>query len=426
VSFLTKLYQWVIIGKDDPNLSDSYERIQLKQVSCIVGSMAFLNIFYSYYFGSLAFSITMIFITLGYAFHILLYHLEYDRLAAYFASFYAVIWSGVCVVLFGQFFGFSATFLATFYIGFVLFRNEKRIRNIILVSNVMLFILVSTYIYYYPALLPMDVPFDQIIVYLGSMAWLLAVSNIYEHQKGSLIGSLKEKNMVLKRTTEELERFTYIASHDLKSPVRNIVSFLGLLEKDIKKLDRADMLEILNYARTGANQMNSLINDILEWSSINSKTGLTERKKIDLDDALSIAINNLQQDIEMKAAQISISDMFDYHCTQSEFTAIFQNIIQNAIKYNESEPPEVAIWAVQQNGSNKIFIKDNGIGIEEEYSEQIFEYFKRLHSAAEYEGTGLGLGLCKKILEGYDGEISVSNNAPELGSTFVISLPRGG
>jgi len=118
--------------------------------------------------------------------------------------------------------------------------------------------------------------------------------------------------------------------------------------------------------------------------------------------------------------------MFDYHCTQSEFTAIFQNIIQNAIKYNESEPPEVAIWAVQQNGSNKIFIKDNGIGIEEEYSEQIFEYFKRLHSAAEYEGTGLGLGLCKKILEGYDGEISVSNNAPELGSTFVISLPRGG
>jgi len=258
---------------------------------------------------------------------------------------------------------------------------------------------------------------------MGALAWIVAVGKIYENEKSMLLNSMSMQNTQLNNTKEELERFTYIASHDLKSPLRTVISFLGILEKDIQKLDRPELLNTLNFAQTGAKQMSSLVNDILEWSSINSENGSIEREMLSLDELLSATLRNLNQDIESKNAKIHISDLFEYYCSKNEFIAIFQNVIQNGLKYNESGIPMISIWSEKLRGNYRIHIKDNGIGIDEQYKDQIFEYFKRLHSAAEYEGTGLGLGLCKKIIEKYHGTISVESNGEEPGSTFIIALP---
>jgi len=230
----------------------------------------------------------------------------------------------------------------------------------------------------------------------------------------------------LNTTKEELERFTYIASHDLKSPLRTIISFLGILEKDIKKLDRPELLDTLSFAQTGANQMSSLVSDILEWSVVNANSNNLEFEFLDLNEAVRAALINIDQEIKSKDAKVLVSDLFGFPCNKTDFVTIFQNIIHNGIKYNQSEIPRINIWVEKYKGNHFIKIKDNGIGIDEQYKDQIFEYFKRLHTSAEYEGTGLGLGLCKKIIEKYDGRIYVDSNAEEQGSTFTIEVPIQG
>jgi len=423
LSLFKKLYRIIILGDDNPSDSAGYERIQLKQlclISAILSALATLNgllianAIYIIYTASVAF---------GYCIIYMIYKSHWDRLGDYFISVFGVIWSSVALMLFGYYIGTAATFLATFYISYVLWTDEKKIRNILLLFNALAFFIITTLAYYIEPLTAFDSPVDQGFVYLGCILWLVAISNIYENQKSEIIKSVKNKNAELKRTTEELERFTYIASHDLKSPIRTVVSFLGLLEKDIKELDRSDLLETLDYAKTGAHQMSSLVNDILEWSSINSENGSVQYENFNLTELVSIAIKNLDQEIRSKNAQISISELFSYQCNKNEFVAIFQNIVHNAIKYNEEEVPRVSIWSDKLKDAYRIHIKDNGIGIDDQYKEQIFEYFRRLHSAANYEGTGLGLGLCKKIIEKYEGKIYVEANENEEGSTFIIELP---
>lgn len=403
--------------------SSTFERIQLKQVSAISCILALLSSVHGFLVGHSTYSIFCLFISAGYILHLMMYHVGRDRIATYFVSVFGFLWGSAGLILFGHFFAVAAPFLSTLYISYVLFRKEKKIRNAIMVFNIILFFLVTSYSFFFEPLLSFDNPIDQGFVYLGSLFWLLAVSNIYENEKSTLLESMKLKNEELNRTAEELERFTYIASHDLKSPLRTVISFLGLLEKDIVALNRPEMEENLTYAQTGANQMSNLVNDILEWSFINSKNGSIEREMVDLNSVASTALKNLDQEIKHKEADIRISELFTYECNKNEFIAIFQNIIQNAIKYNESKRPMISIWSEKSKRSYKVYIKDNGIGIEEQYKDQIFEYFKRLHSAAEYEGTGLGLGLCKKIIEKYDGDISVESKKEEEGSTFIITLP---
>lgn len=230
-----------------------------------------------------------------------------------------------------------------------------------------------------------------------------------------------EQTKTLEAKNEELERFAYISSHDLKSPLRNIHSFAGLLERDLKRGTSENLEEYLDYIKTNSKHMSLLISDILEVSKIN-KEGDVPKAWVDLNEVVGQVKENLQVELAEKSGHIHCEDLPRYQCNEAQFSLLFQNFIQNGIKYNSAPTPTINIWATQENEDLLVHFQDNGIGIEEEYHDYIFEYFKRLHTLDEYEGTGIGLGLCKKIVEDYEGEIQVAS-AKDQGSTFTLKLP---
>lgn len=289
--------------------------------------------------------------------------------------------------------------------------------------NIFSYIAVLLYLQFEAPLFKLkDDPYDEIVVFLVSVCWLFLILEKHDRDENLLIGSLERKNESLKKATEELERFANIASHDLKSPLRNIASFLGLIERNFKRGDTSNLLNNLEFAKSAATQMHFLVESILEISKVNQDAN-PHKEVADLNALLKNALNNLHQDIVDKKASIKAATLPHYYCNPFEMTLLFQNFIENAIKYNQSEKPVVEVNASEEMNALKIAISDNGIGIDEQYHEYIFDHFKRLHSSSQYSGTGLGLSLCKKIVQKHDGIIKVESAVGE-GSTFTVVLPK--
>ena len=264
-------------------------------------------------------------------------------------------------------------------------------------------------------------PFDELFVFYGGLGWCFIFIYVYTRDRNKMLNTLQSSNEELIEKTNQLQRFTYIASHDLKSPLRTISSFVGLMQKDIEKKDYEKLESRLDFVKSGAMQMTFLIEDVLEISRISNHSNL-KKEHLNLSTIIQKAINNLREEIEEKNAQIKVADLPGYIANDVEFLLLFQNIIQNGIKYNESQPPIIDINSTQHDGFLYITIEDNGIGIDSEYHDSIFEFFTRLHTQEIYQGTGLGLGLCKRIVNNYQGDISLTSSLND-GSIFTIKLP---
>ena len=228
-------------------------------------------------------------------------------------------------------------------------------------------------------------------------------------------------NQRLEQSNSELERFAYIASHDLKSPLRNIISFLNLIDRKVKKLDDDDLREYLRFATDNARQMHVLIQDVLEFSRIESDK-VTIFESVDLNESLMMVLQNLQEPMQIKAAAIQAPILPVVQTNSVHILQVFQNLIGNGIKYNESGQPLIEIDYQKRDNEHQFAIHDNGIGISAEYHEQIFEMFKRLHTRDEYKGTGIGLAICKKIVMNLGGRIWIDSEI-DKGSTFYFTLP---
>jgi len=340
----------------------------------------------------------------------------------FYLSAIVPIWFNVGILLGGGGFGETIAITASLAITHVVYKKNKRLKFQIMAFTIISFVLVSSYIAIFsPIRGYINYGFDEIAVFFIALGWISVLLRIHEHEKDQLINDLQEKNNQLKETTEQLERFTYIASHDLKSPLRTIISFLGLMEMDIEMSNYSNLKEHMHFAKSGAKQMNYLIQDILELSTLD-RAKKEERKWIDLNQILLKVISNLKEEIESKNASVYVKNLPSYFCNEVEFLLLFQNLIQNGIKYNENEQPEVVIWTTQTEEAINIHFQDNGIGISEEYYNTIFEFFKRLHTNNKYQGTGIGLGLCKKIALRYDGDILIDSTI-EVGTTFILEFP---
>lgn len=246
---------------------------------------------------------------------------------------------------------------------------------------------------------------------------------IYSRKVKKLSDELEIK--VEKRTNElaqsniHLERFAYIASHDLKTPLRTISSFLSLIKRRIKPYNNPELEDLLSFASNGAKQMNNLIEDVLEFSKIN--TAEMRQKEVDLDKTLQSVLYNIGDFLEEKNGKVKYGDLPTIKGNPGYLHQLFQNLIVNGIKYNKDAEPEVCIGCQLKKTHYQFRVKDNGIGIDEEYREMIFEMFKRLHTSDKYEGTGIGLALCKKIVEQHGGRIWVESSS-ENGSCFCFTL----
>jgi signal transduction histidine kinase len=224
----------------------------------------------------------------------------------------------------------------------------------------------------------------------------------------------------LNRAVHELEQFAYITSHDLQAPLRNIAGFSQLLSRRYtQKLD-GDALEFLQFIEQGVRQMQSLIQDLLQLSRVGRTEARPERRP--LDESLRNALNTLKADITAREATIDFGPLPDVPAVQSLIVQLFQNLIGNAIKFQKpGNKPVVRISAEREEKFVHLRVQDNGIGVAEDQLENIFAVFRRLHSADEYEGTGIGLAICRKIVQHHRGEIWADSEGGGL--TVHVRLP---
>jgi light-regulated signal transduction histidine kinase (bacteriophytochrome) len=231
---------------------------------------------------------------------------------------------------------------------------------------------------------------------------------------------LLQKMEELNRSNEELGHFAYMASHDLQEPLRMVASYTQLLSRRYKgKLD-SDADEFIAFAVDGASRMQRLIQDLLAYSRVGTKgKDLFETSS---EEALLQALMNLRGAIEEGGALVTHDLLPTVLADETQLVQLFQNLVGNAIKYQRLGVPRVHISAAKNGGKRWIFsVKDNGLGIDPQYFEKIFGMFQRLHKRDEFVGTGIGLAICKKIVERHGGSISVESQ-PGQGSTFRFAL----
>lgn len=227
------------------------------------------------------------------------------------------------------------------------------------------------------------------------------------------------KNNELEEANTELERFAYVASHDLKTPLRNINSFLSLLERKLNPEQKTKVKEYIDFIQNSAKRMYYLIEDVLQFSRL----GVEKNISVQVD------LNPLIQTIKTQTALafekeviIELSELPKVMANEIQMQVLFQNLIENSLKYNKNNPVVIQINGYSKEGQYLIQIRDNGLGISESYEHKIFEMFSRLHNQDDYEGTGLGLAICKKIMNRYEGQIRLADSS-ENGSTFELSFP---
>ncbi|MFA5119152.1 MAG: PAS domain S-box protein [Candidatus Omnitrophota bacterium] len=231
---------------------------------------------------------------------------------------------------------------------------------------------------------------------------------------------LERQTQELVRSNTELEHFAYIASHDLQEPLRMVSSYVQLLEKRYKdKLD-ADANDFIGFAVDGVNWMQALINALLTYSRVGTQS--KQFSEVDCNTVLARVLANIRVSIEETRAVIAYFSLPTIIADNQQMEQLFQNLICNAIKFRGLEPPRITVSGERRESDWFFTVADNGIGFEQQYAERLFKIFQRLHSRKEYPGTGMGLAICKKILERHGGSIWVESQ-PGVGTTFYFKIP---
>ena len=250
---------------------------------------------------------------------------------------------------------------------------------------------------------------------VGSRGVMMDVS---ERQR--LMNAQTRYAAMLRRSNEQLQQFAYITSHDLQEPLRMVISYLQLLERRYSNALDSDAHEFITYAVDGAARMKELISGLLQYSRLDADQDIQE--PIALQEVLDRALTNLSVAITDSGAVITNDTLPRVQADSLQLMQLFQNLIGNAIKFRSKEPLKIHIGAEKKEDEWLFSVKDNGIGIAPEYQERIFAMFQRLHTRTEYAGTGIGLAICKKIVERHGGRIWIESEAGK-GATFYFTLP---
>lgn len=225
----------------------------------------------------------------------------------------------------------------------------------------------------------------------------------------------------LKRSNKDLEQFAYVASHDLQEPLRMVSSYVQLIERRYKSMLDSDGIEFINFAVDGAKRMQILINDLLQYSRVSTRGSHFELTN--LNDVINKVLLNLSSKIEETKAKINFEKLPDLRVDEVQITRVFQNLISNSLKYKSDNAPVIDLFSIDKGDEIQFSVSDNGIGISEEFNEKIFEIFVRLHTRSEFDGSGMGLAICKRIVEKHGGRIWVESN-DKGGSTFNFTINK--
>ncbi|HEX9397648.1 MAG TPA: PAS domain S-box protein [Burkholderiales bacterium] len=234
--------------------------------------------------------------------------------------------------------------------------------------------------------------------------------------------ALAEAHDELKRSNAELEQFAYVASHDLQEPLRMVSSYTQLVQRRYGDRFDGDAKEFMGFVIEGAARMKQLIEDLLAYSRVGTRG--KEFLPIEVEPSLNKAISNLRSAVEESSAAVTWDPLPRVSADESQLAQLFQNLVGNALKFRSASVPRIHVACIEKEADFEFAVSDNGIGIEPQYFERIFMVFQRLHNKAEYPGTGIGLAICKKVVERHGGRIWVTSKAG-AGSTFHFTLPKG-
>lgn len=342
--------------------------------------------------------------------------------------FFPTLMVGYILILGGNF-GEVSGFTAFALINFIIYNDKKYLQIASVVYPCLLFIASKLYVIEYAIeSVSEENPYAEImtfvvvIIVLG-LIMLLYLESLrkYEAEQVVLIQSLEQKNNELQSVNTELEQFTYIASHDLKTPLRTINSHIGLAKRHLNRKKYEEVEIDLNFVSQGAKQMYALVSDILEYKMMSNQEDTYE--ELDLNEVIADVLSGLKILMVERNAEVLTSPFPKIRGRKRDFTILFQNLIENGLKYNESKSPKVELNIEITENNIILVIQDNGIGIAPEFHHKIFQFFKRLHTQEKYQGTGIGLGLCKKIVSNYNGEITIDSSKGK-GTIFKITLPK--
>lgn len=232
---------------------------------------------------------------------------------------------------------------------------------------------------------------------------------------------LAEKARELERSNLELERFAFAASHDMQEPLRTIISYTQLLEKVCKKRLQPNEEEIISFISEAAKRMQQLIRSLLDYSLVGKAGKLTVRP-IDCTKLWEQIVDSLDTSLKETRTEVVVDKLPVVYGEETQIRQLFQNLLTNAVKFRSDDPPRIEVTTEAGEKYCTFHVRDNGIGIEPEYQEQVFSLFKRLHAQEKYPGSGLGLSLCKKIVENHGGRIWVESELGK-GACFSFTLP---
>lgn len=246
------------------------------------------------------------------------------------------------------------------------------------------------------------------------------IRNLNEELRGS-VAQLEEVNRELDRSNQDLQQFAYIVSHDLQGPLHTVTSFLQLLERRYRERLDEKALSYINYGIEGTSYMQRLLVDLLAFSRVGG--GVLDLRPVDLGAVAGRVVMNLQKAIADHGAEVLLDRQLpEVVADESQMLHLLQNLIANAIKFHGDQPPRVETFAESRPEGWVVCVRDHGIGIDPRYAERIFLIFQRLHKREEYGGTGIGLAICKKIVERHGGRIWVESS-PGQGATFCFTIP---
>jgi light-regulated signal transduction histidine kinase (bacteriophytochrome) len=247
----------------------------------------------------------------------------------------------------------------------------------------------------------------------------VALNQSLEERVARRTQELAQRNSQLEQKNAELDQYAYIASHDLQEPLRKVISFSQLLEQDVgSELNEAASKD-LYYIVEAAQRMRNLVQDLLAYSRAGSAAMNWET--VSLDDCVDRALDAIALRMQETGARLTRDPLPDMQGDRTLLTQLYQNLICNALKFVRGRQPEIHLTAELDNDGWTLGVRDNGIGIGAEYTEQIFKPFQRLHSRSEYEGTGVGLAICQTTVERHGGAIWVESQ-PGVGSHFKFTL----
>jgi PAS domain S-box-containing protein len=241
-----------------------------------------------------------------------------------------------------------------------------------------------------------------------------------EHIVEQRTSELEQAAEDLARSNKDLDQFAAVVSHDLQEPLRTVAGFVQLLQKKYAGQLDAEAGQYMDYAVDGAKRMETLIHDLLAYSRVGARG--KELAPTDAGAALRRALDNLQTSIHETAAEITHGELPTVQADATQLAQLFQNVIGNAIKFRGAAPPKIHVDASRKDSHWQFTVRDNGIGIDPKYQDRIFQIFQRLHTRTQYPGTGVGLAICKRIVDRHGGQIWVESQ-PGLGATFHFTFP---